>query len=78
MGKAYDLKVLVERLKARGLDLAEDAAMLFVEELEAFVIESALLSKTPYDDILVPIMPQLTKKLKADVVDKIDGKDELQ
>lgn len=78
MNKPYDVKELVARLKSRGLDLAEDAAMIFVEELEGFVIESADASPTPYDDVLKLVIPQLTKKLKADVVDKIDGKDEIQ
>lgn len=76
MEKAYDLKVLAEKLKARSLDLAEDAAVIVVEELFNWVEESAKLSPTPYDDMGLVIVPQL-KRLALEGVDKIDGKSEL-
>jgi len=76
--QAYKVKVLLERLKSKGLDLAEDAAMIFVDETMDFIVESAVASKTPYDDVLAVVVPTVKQKLKADVVDKIDGKDEIQ
>lgn len=75
MEKAYDLKVLASKLKERGLDLAEDAAVIVVEELFAWVEESAKASTTPYDDMGLIVLPQL-KELALDGVDKIDGKEE--
>lgn len=76
MEKAYDLKALVEKLKAKGLDVAEDAAKVIVEESFAWVEESAKLSATPYDDLLIAVIPVMKKEvLKA--VDKIDGISEI-
>ena len=72
--KAYDLKKLTERLKVRGLDVAEEAAAVIVEELSDWVIESAPISKTPFDDVLVAVMPIMKKELLK-VVDKIDGEE---
>ena len=72
--KAYDLKKLTERLKARGLDVAEEAAAVIVEELSDWVVESAPISKTPFDDVLVAVMPIMKKELLK-VVDKIDGQE---
>lgn len=70
--KAYDPKALVEKLKGRGLDLAEEAGKIVVEEVFAWVEESAKLSPTPYDDIALIVMPQLKAKALA-AVDKLDG-----
>jgi hypothetical protein len=73
MEKAYDPKALVEKLKLRGLDLAEDAAKILVEEVSAWLVESSVLSATPYDDIVAVVMP-IIKKTVLEQVDKIDGK----
>ena len=72
MEKAYDLKVLGEKIKAKGLDLAEDALEIVVEELFQWVEESAKASKSPYDDMGLVVLPQL-KKLALEQVDKVDG-----
>lgn len=72
--KAYDFSKLSAKLKARGLDLAEDAAIIVLEETLDWVAESALISKTPFDDIVVVAMPAL-KKTAMEYVDKIDGKE---
>lgn len=71
--KAYDLKVLTEKLKSRGLDLAEDSAKIVAEELFAWIKESAGVSETPYDDMALLILPQL-EKIAFESIDKIDGK----
>lgn len=75
--QAYKLSVLVERLKSRGLDLTEELAAIFVGETLDFIKDSAAASVTPYDDILKVIAPVAKKKLLEDVVDKIDGKDDI-
>ena len=69
---AYDLKVLVEKLKARGLDVAEDAAKGLVEDVFSFVEASVKESATPYDDILLGILP-VVKAQTLGAIDKIDG-----
>lgn len=74
--KAYDLKVLVEKLKARGLDIAEDMAMVVIEETSAWVVESAVISENKIDDVAALGMPQLVGLVKK-FADKIDGKAEL-
>lgn len=72
MEKAYDVKVLGEKLKAKGLVQAEDAAVMVVEEVFAWLEESADLSQTPYDDFAKPVF-KAVKPLVLKEVDKIDG-----
>lgn len=72
--KAYDVKVLMAKFKAKGLDLAEEAAIMVIEETCDWVSESAIISKTPFDDVLVAVMPTL-KKEAVKAADKIDGQE---
>lgn len=72
MEKAYDLKVLAEKLKAKGLDVAEEAAKIIVEETLTFIVESAVKSENKYDDLLVAIVPVIKPHILS-AVDKIDG-----
>jgi len=72
MEKAYDVKVLVEKLKGRGLDLAEGGAVIALEEVMEWVSESAIVSTTPYDDLLSSIFPLIKVELLKQI-DKIDG-----
>lgn len=72
MEKAYDLKVLAEKLKAKGLDVAEEAAKIIVEETLTFIVESAIKSENKYDDLLVAIVPVIKPHILS-AVDKIDG-----
>lgn len=72
MEKAYDLKILGERLKAKGLVVAEDAAEEIYKETKDWIEESARLSKTPYDDMALIVFPQLDN-LVLPQIDKIDG-----
>ena len=74
MEKAYDVKVLLEKLKDRGLDLAEEAAVIVVEEVCDWVVESAAVSATPFDDVAAVVMPAL-KKEAVKLADKIDGEE---
>jgi hypothetical protein len=72
MEKAYDLKELGKRLKAKGLIELEDAAEEIYKELKGWLKESAALSATPYDDIAVPFLDNLDKFVIPQI-DKIDG-----
>jgi hypothetical protein len=69
---AYELKVLAEKLKAKGLDVAEDAAKILVEETLDWVVEEAGKSENKVDDLVVAILP-IVKPHILNAVDKIDG-----
>jgi hypothetical protein len=69
---AYELKVLAEKLKAKGLDVAEDAAKILVEETLDWVAEEAGKSENKVDDLVVAILP-IVKPHILNAVDKIDG-----
>lgn len=73
MDQAYDLKALVLSFKDKGLDVAEDGAKVIVEKTFDWLIQSAKLSVTPYDDLLVALYPILKAQVLVQV-DKIDGK----
>ena len=70
MEKAYDLKVLGERLKGIGMPVLEETTEQVVEVFFQWLADSAVVSPTPYDDMAQLIMPQI-KKLVLDQVEKI-------
>lgn len=72
MEKAYDIKELGAKLKANGLDIAEEAAEVIVKSVFEWVEESAIVSPFPYDDFLTIVLPKL-KELSLKQVDKIDN-----
>lgn len=74
MVKAYDLGDLVSKLKGRGMDVAEDAAKIVVEETLNWFQESAVLSGSKYDDMALIILP-MVKTAALGLVDKIDGQE---
>ena len=74
MEKAYDLKELGEVLKGKGLDVAEESLNILFDSVVEWVEESAKISKTPYDDMAMLVMPQL-KQLVKEAIDKIDGEE---
>lgn len=74
MEKAYDFGELMGRLKDKGMDVAEDAAMLAVEEILVWLKDSAKASENVYDDILIAVVPMFEAEIKK-MVDKIDGKE---
>jgi hypothetical protein len=74
MEKAFDIKKLAEKLKARGLDLAEEAAKIVVEETLNWVEEGVSLSENKFDDLVKPFIPEL-KKAALELADKIDGQE---
>ncbi len=70
--KPFDLKLLVEALKAQGLPLAEDVAKNVVEVVFKWTEDSVKLSPTPYDDFALPLL-QSAKAFVLAEIDKIDG-----
>lgn len=72
MEKAYDVKVLVEKLKAKGLDMAEDVAKVALVEVLDWISESAKVSNNNYDDLFIAVMPMLKAEMLKQI-DKIDG-----
>lgn len=75
MEKAYDLKNLGEKLKAKGLPVLEDTAEKSVEAIFEWLKESAVVSKTTVDDMLALLYPQAEKMIKDGLIDKIDGEE---
>lgn len=69
---AYDVKALVDKLKSRGLDLAEDAAKGAVSDILDWVEDGAKASSTPLDDIMASVLKSYKPQILAEL-DKIDG-----
>lgn len=74
MEKAYNTKVLIEELKAKGLDLSEDAAVHALDAVLAWIEKSAKLSENTYDDLLLAVLPLVKPELMKQI-DKIDGQE---
>ena len=66
-----DKKALVEMLKAKGLDIAEDALKDVVEVVFEIAEEAVKQSENKYDDLLLAILPQV-KPLILKAIDKLD------
>ena len=73
MTKAYDVAELMKRLQAKGLDVAEEAAKVLVEETITWVQDSAVISENKIDDLVAPLMGSVKPYIMAQI-DKIDGK----
>jgi len=69
---AYELSSLMDRLKGKGLDLAEEAAGIVVKEVFAWVKESAAESENKYDDLLIAAL-SVAEPAIMEMIDKIDG-----
>ena len=72
--KAYDAKLLLEELKNEGLEIAEESTKVLIEALFSWLEKSAVISKTPYDDMALIVLPQL-KKLVLTQVENINRED---
>jgi hypothetical protein len=72
MEKAYDIKVLGEKLKAKGLDIAEESLKVLVGETLDWIQESAPLSASTVDDYAAMAIPFIKPKI-LEAIDKIDG-----
>lgn len=74
MDKAFDAKDLAARLKARGLDIAEELVKVAVEETLTWIEESVALTETKVDDIAAPVIEGM-KPWVMKQIDQIDGKE---
>lgn len=72
MQKAYDIQILIEMAKKRGLNLTEDAAKGLVLDAMSWFSQSAALSATPIDDVFASLAPHFQAALMKEL-DKIDG-----
>lgn len=74
MEKAYDVKALVGYLKNEGLEVAEESAKVVYSAVMKWVVDSAVLSASPIDNLVVAVkplidglvLPELEKINKAD------------
>lgn len=73
MTKAFDTAALAERLKAKGLDVAEEAVKILVTETLDWTSESCLLHESPFVKMGAPVILAV-KPIVLEQVDKIDGK----
>jgi len=67
-----DKQALIAILKAKGLDIAEDALKDALEALFEVAEELVKKSENKYDDLLLVILPQI-KPYLLEAIDKIDG-----
>lgn len=72
MEKAYDVKELVEIVKSKGLDIAEEGAKVAAISVLEWLEKSAIASPNPYDNLLAPFYPIARQKV-LEQIDKIDG-----
>lgn len=68
MEKAYDIKDLGKRLEKAGVAQGEVAAAKIYEVVKGWAADSARISKTPLDDLMIPYY----KHLDAIVYPQID------
>lgn len=67
-----DKKALVEMLKAKGLDIAEDALKDLLDVALSIAEELVKKSENKYDDLLLVVLPQI-KPYLLEAIDKLDG-----
>jgi hypothetical protein len=72
MTKAWELKALVEELKGKGLDIAEDAAKHVVEAVFDWTEKSIELTENKIDDAVLLVLPKI-KEAALKAADAIDG-----
>lgn len=73
MTKAFDVQDLLERLKAKGLDAAEDIAKIVASEVIDWSAESLALHENVYIKLFAPIVAG-AKGPVLEQLDKIDKK----
>jgi hypothetical protein len=67
METAYDPKVLVAKLKAHGITILDEQVPAAVDDVFEWVKESAEVSKTPLDNVLIPFLPMAAKWVKEQI-----------
>ncbi len=73
MDKPFDTKNLVERVKAKGLDLAEDMVEMLATEVFSWTEESLAIHPNTYVKFAIPVV-QTVKPMIMEKIDNIDGK----
>ena len=71
---AFELNDLVEKLKAKGLPIAEDLAGEVVNAVFEWIEEEVVESENKYDDLALAILPAV-KPFIFKYIDKIDGQE---
>jgi hypothetical protein len=71
---SYDLKDLGNKLKGRGLELAEDSAKIVAEEVLSWISESAQASDSKVDDLFAVVIPMIKPHILSKL-DRIDGQE---
>jgi hypothetical protein len=69
---AYSGAKLLEKLKGKGLDIAEDAAKVVAEAMFEWLDESAKESANPYDNVVMELLSNAKEPILKQI-DKIDG-----
>ena len=72
MTKPFDVKNLEARLKAKGLDAAEELVKLAASEIFDWTQESVMIHPNPFVKFAAPIVAQV-KQIALEEIDKIDG-----
>lgn len=70
-------KELVEELKKKGINIAEDAVMHLIDAVFEIGERAVVASENKYDDLLLAAFPAGKKALK-DLADKIDGEKDIE
>jgi hypothetical protein len=71
----YDIKELLNRLEGLGLTLAEDAAVIVIDEVFEWAAAEAIKSENKIDDIIAGLLPMIKPVIITDLLDQIDGED---
>lgn len=70
---AYEIKTLADKLKTKGLDLAEEALNIVLDTATEWALEEAEKGEHGLVDVLVKVsVPQVAPFVKPQI-DKLDG-----
>lgn len=67
-------KVIVEKLKKQGLDVAEDAVTKMVKAVFEALPEILVLTPNKFDDLTIPVLGIIEAQI-VKLCDKIDGQE---
>lgn len=75
--KAYDVDVLLATLKEKGLEKAEETLLLVLTETDKWANESADMGTKGLIDMAVKALSPVVKPFGKDLIDKLNGKQDL-
>jgi len=67
-------KQAVANLKAKGIEVAEDALVLLLDEVLDYAAKKVIETENKFDDMLIAVLPIIKSQL-VDLIDKVDGKE---